>query len=100
MPSLPSLLPRRDHARPWLYLMGSLKERMKLCPRTLIVSQKCNSSGGQGRRAKILDIQETFMNELHGLENLGLEGACNLSDLLNRDQPYINYDKDLLAKEE
>lgn len=32
-------------------------------------------------------------------ENLGLEGACNLSELLNKVHPYINYEEELLGEE-
>lgn len=33
------------------------------------------------------------------LKQLGLEGACSLSDLLNRDQPYFNYEEELIVEE-
>lgn len=31
-------------------------------------------------------------------EMLGLEGVYNLSDFLNRDQPYTNYEEELLVE--
>lgn len=33
------------------------------------------------------------------LKQLGLEGTCSLIDLLNRDQPYFNYEEELLVEE-
>lgn len=32
-------------------------------------------------------------------ENLGLKRACNLSDLLNKEQAYLNYEKELITEE-
>lgn len=46
----------------------------------------------------MLDIQKGVEFRLHVREKLGLKGAYSLSGLLNKANPYINYEEELLEK--